>query len=649
MSNLLDQVNSPEDLKKLTLKQKNELTEELREFTLDVVSKTGGHLASNLGVVELTIALHSVFDSPKDKIIWDVGHQVYIHKILTGRKNQMHTLRQLDGLSGFPKMCESEHDSFDTGHSSTSISVALGMARARDILKQDNKVIAVIGDGALTGGMAQEALNDAGWSNTNIIVILNDNEMSISRNVGGVPMFLSKLRTKKFYTSTNRVVRNAFYKIPKVGKKIVNGVRRIKDTLKQLFLPNMYFEDIGFTYLGPVDGHNVNKIEGLLEKAKELTGPILVHVITQKGKGYKIAEDKPDKFHGISSFDLETGEKNGKSKEDYSKVFGNKLVELASKDDKIVAVTAAMADGTGLKEYVKKFPDRFFDVGIAEQHALGMVAGMAACGLKPVIPLYSSFLQRGYDQLIHDICMQSLPVVIGIDRAGIVGNDGETHQGVFDLSFLSTVPNMNILAPKDFEELRMMMDFAIGLKQPVAIRYPRGGESSFKFENHKPIELGKAEIIQEGTDLTIIAIGKMVSYAMEALETLNVGVGDSGPDDPTVGAGLVPAHPQDVGGVPQIEIINARFLKPLDIETIEKSILKTKKVITIEDNIITGGLGSAVSELIMEKDMKDIVFKKLGYPVDYIKQGNTAEIEAKYGLDKEAIAKAITSVIEYKK
>ena len=621
LSNILNQVNSPEDLKKLTLKQKNELAEELRKFTLDVVSKTGGHLASNLGVVELTIALHSVFDSPKDKIIWDVGHQVYIHKILTGRKDKMHTLRQLDGLAGFPKMNESEHDGFDTGHSSTSISVALGMARARDILKQDNKIIAVIGDGALTGGMAQEALNDAGCSQTNIIVVLNDNEMSISKNVGGVPMFLSKLRTKKFYTSTNRVVRNALYKIPKVGKGIVNGVRHIKSTVKHLFLTDMYFEEIGFTYLGPVDGHNINKVEGLLEKAKELSGPILVHVITKKGKGYKIAEDRPDKFHGVSSFDVETGEKNGKSKEDYSKVFGDKLIELAENDDKIVAVTAAMTDGTGLKEYAKKFPDRFFDVGIAEQHALGLVAGMAAYGLKPIIPLYSSFLQRGYDQLIHDICMQSLPVVIGVDRAGIVGNDGETHQGIFDLSYLPIIPNINILAPKNFEELRMMMNFAVNLRRPVAIRYPRDGESSFKFEKSKPIELGKAEIIKEGTDLTIVAIGKMVSRTMEALEILDVGA--------------------------NIEIINTRFLKPLDTETIKQSIQKTKKVITIEDNVITGGLGSIIADLIIQENMKDIKFKKLGYPDDYIKQGNTGEIEKRYGLDKETIAEEITNMIKF--
>ncbi|MCL2859429.1 MAG: 1-deoxy-D-xylulose-5-phosphate synthase [Oscillospiraceae bacterium] len=620
MSNILDQVNSPEDVKKLTLKQKNELAKNLREFTLDTVSKTGGHLASNLGVVELTIALHSVFDSPKDKIIWDVGHQVYIHKILTGRKDKMHTLRQLDGLSGFPKMNESEHDGFDTGHSSTSISVALGMARARDILKKDNKVIAVIGDGALTGGMAQEALNDAGSSKTNIIVILNDNEMSISKNVGGVPMFLSKLRTKRFYTSINRVVRNVLYKIPKVGKKIVDGVRRIKNTLKHLFLPNMYFEDIGFTYLGPVDGHNIDKVEGLLEKAKELSGPILVHVITQKGHGYKVAEDRPDKFHGISSFDVKTGKKNGTSQDDYSKVFGEKLIELATKDDKIVAVTAAMTDGTGLNEYAKKFPDRFFDVGIAEQHALGLVAGMAASGLKPIIPLYSSFLQRGYDQLIHDICMQSLPVVIGLDRAGIVGNDGETHQGIFDLSYLSTVPNINILAPKDFEELRMMMDFAMNLKQPVVIRYPRGGEGGFQFEKSKPIELGKAEIIKEGTNLTIVAIGKMVSRIMEALELLA---------DKNL----------------SIEVINVRFLKPLDSETIEKSILKTKKVIAIEDNVITGGLGSTIADLIIQKNMKDITLKKLGYPVDYIKQGNISDIEKKYGLDKETIAEIILNMI----
>ena len=473
MSQFLDKVNTPEELKKLTLKEKEILSQEIRKFILQIVSENGGHLASNLGVVELTIAIHSVFDTPKDKLIWDVGHQSYVHKILTGRKDKMNTLRKLDGLSGFPKISESEYDVFETGHSSTSVSAALGMARARDILKEDYKVIAVIGDGALTGGMAEEAMNDAGSSNSNIIVIVNDNEMSISKNVGGMSMFLSKLRSKRLYTNSNKKIKEVTAKIPCLGERLINLTKRVKDMLKQFFLPNMYFEDIGFTYLGPVDGHNIEELESIFEKAKNLQGPILVHVITQKGKGYRIAEENPDKFHGISSFNIETGEKLKKASKDYSKVFGETLVNLAEKDKKIVAVTAAMTDGTGLKEFSKKYTDRFFDVGIAEQHALCMVAGMARSGLKPVVALYSSFLQRGYDQVIHDICMQELPVVIGIDRAGIVGNDGETHQGIFDLSFLSAVPNLTVMAPKDFKEFREMIKFSINFSKPIAIRYPR--------------------------------------------------------------------------------------------------------------------------------------------------------------------------------
>jgi len=470
---VLDKVNTPEDLRKLTLAEKEKLAEEIRIFILEIVSKNGGHLASNLGVVELTIAIHSIFDTPNDKLIWDVGHQSYVHKILTGRKDKMETLRKLDGLSGFPKLSESEYDVFETGHSSTSISAAIGIARARDILKEDHQVIAVIGDGALTGGMAEEAMNDAGSSNSNIIVILNDNEMSISKNVGGMSMFLSKLRSKKLYKCSNKTIKDITSRIPYFGDRLIKLTRRIKDMLKQLFLPNMYFEDIGFTYLGPVDGHNIEELESILKKAKEHQGPVLVHVLTKKGKGYKIAEEQPSKFHGIASFDIKTGEKIKKSGKDYSKVFGETLVSLAEKDEKIVAVTAAMTDGTGLKDFSSKFPNRFFDVGIAEQHALCMVAGMARAGLKPVIALYSSFLQRGYDQVIHDICMQELPVVIGIDRAGIVGNDGETHQGIFDLSFLSTIPNLTVMAPKDFIEFEKMLEFAIGHSKPIAVRYPR--------------------------------------------------------------------------------------------------------------------------------------------------------------------------------
>ena len=616
MQNILDKVNTPEDLRKLTLEEKEKLAEDLRKFILETVSKTGGHLASNLGIVELTIALHSIFNTPKDKLIWDVGHQSYVHKILTGRKDKMSTLRKLDGLSGFPKISESEYDVFETAHSSTSISAALGIARARDVLNEEYEVIAVIGDGALTGGMAEEAMNDAGSSNSNIIVILNDNEMSISKNVGGISMFLSKLRSKKLYTASNKKIKEITMEIPYLGEKLVNLTRRVKDMLKQFFLPNMYFEDIGFTYLGPVDGHNIGKLESILEKAKGLQGPVLVHVITKKGKGYKIAEDNPSKFHGISSFNIETGEKIKKSEKDYSKVFGETLVKLAEKDEKIIAITAAMKDGTGLREFSNKYSKRFFDVGIAEQHAICMAAGMARVGLKPVVAIYSSFLQRGYDQVIHDICMQELPVVIGIDRAGIVGNDGETHQGIFDLSFLSIVPNLTILAPKDFKEFEKMLEFSINYSKPIAIRYPRGGEGKYKFEKYEDIELGKAEIIKEGKDITVLAIGKMVSRAMEAVEELENKEID-------------------------VEVINARFLNPLDKEKILESINKTKNVIIIEDNVIEGGLGTKIEELIVEEDIKEVKCVKIAYPVDFIKQGSVDEIEKRYGLDKKSIAKKI--------
>ena len=466
---------------------------------------------------------------------------------------------------GFPKISESEYDSFDTGHSSTSISVALGMARANALENKSDYVIAVIGDGSLTGGMAMEALNDAGSSNSNIIVILNDNEMSISKNVGGIPALLIKIRIKKMYKRSNNNIKNFFNKVPVIGKPIVTLAHNIKKGIKQMVIPNMYFEDIGFTYLGPVDGHNIEELEKILKQSKHLEGPILIHVMTKKGKGYKFAEETPDKFHGISSFDLKTGEPISKSKNDYSKIFGNKLIELASKDEKIVAVTAAMKDGTGLKEFANKFPNRFFDVGIAEQHAVGMIAGMAASGLKPVFSVYSSFLQRGYDQLVHDIALEQIPATICVDRAGIVGADGETHQGIFDLCFLNSIPNLVVMAPKDFKELEQMLEFAVNLNKPVIIRYPRGGEGVEKFEQHKNIELGKSEIIKEGKDLTIVAIGKMVDRAQNVAKLLAKENIDA-------------------------EVINARFLKPLDKETILKSVEKTKNVVTIEDGLIEGGL-----------------------------------------------------------
>ena len=433
---ILYKINSPEDLKKLNIEEKNKLAQEIREYVLQVVSENGGHLASNLGVVELTLALHSVFNMPKDKIIWDVGHQSYVHKIITGRREELKTIRKLNGLAGFPKTKESELDCFNTGHSSTSISAALGMARARDLKGDNNQVIAIIGDGALTGGMALEALNDAGYSQTKMMVILNDNEMSISKNVGGLNLFLSKLRTKKLYKKSNISAKKVLNNVPAIGKPIVKVVQRIKRSIKQLVIPKMFFEDIGFTYLGPVDGHNIEQLENILKLSKQVEGPVLIHVLTKKGKGYKIAEENPDRFHATSPFDIETGKTKKEKKSDYSKVFGEKLVNLAKNNEKIVAITASMKDGTGLKTFAEKFPKRFFDVGIAEQHAVTMAAGMAKAGIIPVVPIYSSFYQRAYDQVIHDVAIQNLPVIMCIDRAGLVGQDGETHQGLLDMAFL---------------------------------------------------------------------------------------------------------------------------------------------------------------------------------------------------------------------
>ena len=572
---MLEKINGVEDVKKLNTNQKKQLAEETREYILQTISKNGGHLASNLGVVELTIALHSIFNVPEDKIIWDVGHQTYTHKILTGRKEAFKKIRTKEGLAGFPKPCESEMDCFNTGHSSTSISVALGMARARDIKKKKNNIIAVIGDGALTGGMALEALNDAGSSKSKITVILNDNEMSISKNVGGVNMLLSKLRTKRLYSKTNLKMKKIINKIPKIGPFFVKLVQRIKRGIKQLVIPKMYFEDIGFTYLGPVDGHDIEKLESILKLSKQVDNPVLIHVLTKKGKGYKIAEQNPDKFHGTSAFDLKTGKPNKPKTKDYSKVFGDKLIKLAEKNNKIVAITAAMKDGTGLREFSQKFPTRFFDVGIAEQHALGLAAGLAKEGMIPIVPIYGSFYQRAYEQVIHDICLQSLPVVMCVDRAGLVGADGETHHGAFDLSFFKIIPNLTILAPKDFKELEKMLKFAVDLGKPVVIRYPRGGEAKAGFEKHEEIQLGKAEILQEGKDITIIGIGKTVASSVELAKKLKK---------------------EKI----EAEVINTRFLKPFDKETIKKSILKTKNVITLEDNTIIGGLGTQIKEIIAE-------------------------------------------------
>ncbi len=620
MENILDKVNMPKDVKKLNIKEKEQLAQEIRELILKTVSENGGHLASNLGVVELTIALHSVFDMPQDKIVWDVGHQTYVHKILTGRKDKMNTLRKMNGLAGFPKTSESEYDNFDTGHSSTSISAALGIARARDLKGENYKVLAVIGDGALTGGMALEALNDAGSSKSNLIVILNDNEMSISKNVGGIPSLLSKIRTKKLYTASNEYIKNVLDRIPVIGSPISKTLKRIKKSIKQLLIPNMFFEDIGFRYLGPVNGHNIQELEEIMKSSKEIDGPVIIHVITKKGKGYKFAEENPDMYHSTSAFNLETGKTKKVRSDDYSKIFGKKLVELAEQNEKIVAITASMKDGTGLSNFAREFPSRFFDAGIAEQHALGLAAGLAINGRTPVIPIYSSFYQRGYDQVIHDICIQNLGVVMCVDRAGIVGNDGETHQGILDLSFFKIIPNINIMAPKDFKELEDMLEFAVTLNKPIVIRYPRGGEGKNKFGKHEKIELGKAELTEEGNNLTILAIGKMVDRGYELLKKLKeIGI--------------------------EAELINVRFLKPLDSDLILKSISKTKKVITIEDNILEGGLASSIKELLIDNKIEDIKMKNFGYPNVFVKHGTVEEIEKLYGLDIDNIFKETKELI----
>lgn len=599
---MLEEINSPQDLKKLTLQQKKKLAEEIRNYIIEIVSKNGGHLASNLGIVELTIALHTVFNVPEDKIIWDVGHQCYVHKILTGRREEFKNLRKPNGLAGFPKSNESPADSFNTGHSSTSISAALGMARARDLQGKNNAVIAVIGDGALTGGMALEALNDAGYSKCKMTVILNDNEMSISPNVGGLNKFLGKLRTKKLYTTTNNLLKKQISSVPVIGKPMVVGIQRIKRAIKQLVIHKMFFEDIGFTYLGPVDGHNIEKLESILKTSKQVNGPVLIHVLTKKGKGYKFAEKNPDKFHAISPFNIENGELKTPKEKDYSKVFGEKIVELAKENSKIVAVTASMKNGTGLADFAQEFPYRFFDVGIAEQHAVTMAAGMAKEGMIPFVPIYSSFYQRAYDQVIHDVAMQNLPVIMCVDRAGIVGADGETHQGTLDMAFFRLVPNLTIMAPKDFNEFEDMLEFAVGLNKPVVIRYPRGGEDAdVKFKSHAKIELGKAEVLHEvknlenpNKEVTIIAIGKTVSEAVKLADRMQ----------------------KEEGITP--EIINARFLKPFDSEKMIQSIQRTKNVITIEDGTVINGLATTVKELIVDNNIQNVKFKSYAYPDKFI-------------------------------
>ena len=617
---IINRINNNRDLKKLNYKEKIELTNEIRKYLVETISKTGGHLASNLGVVELTIALESVFDLPKDKIIWDVGHQSYVHKIINGRREKVKKIRQFGHISGFPKTKESDTDCFNTGHSSTSISAALGMAIARDIKKEDYNIIAVIGDGALTGGMALEALNHVGSIKKKMIIILNDNEMSISKNISGMNELLTNLRLKKRYRKSNNKLKKIISSVPLIGQYLTYIIKKIKKTLKQLFIPGMYFEEIGLKYIGPIDGHNIEELEAIFKKAKNIDEPVLIHVITKKGKGYKFAEESPEQYHGVSPFNIDTGVVPSNNKT-YSEVFGNKLCELAKENKKIVAITAAMKDGTGLSRFSEMFKERFYDVGIAEQHALTLAAGIAKNGMIPVVSIYSSFYQRGFDQVIHDICTQNLHVVMCVDRAGCVGSDGETHQGLFDLSFFKIIPNIVILAPKNFKELELMLEYAIKIKKPIVIRYPRGGEKKNHFTT-TPIKFATLEKLKDGKDISIIAIGNMVSRAMDVATIL---------------------EKQNI----MCDVINIRFLKPIDETAILESIKKTKIIITIEDNTIIGGLSSSIKELIVNNNLNNIKIKSYAYPDKFIEHGTVDELEKKYKLDIQSIINDINKEVNH--
>jgi len=622
LGNLLDAINGPEDLKHLSISQLEKLAGEIRELLVHTVSRTGGHLAPNLGVVELTIALHRVFNSPKDKIIWDVGHQAYVHKILTGRRDKFGTLRQLNGLSGFPKRGESSHDAFGTGHSSTSISAALGFALARDLAGEKHEVLAVIGDGSLTGGQAYEALNHAGHLGVNLTVILNDNEMSISKNVGAMSEYLAKVRSDPTYSKVKHDVEYLLKRIPAIGESVAKTVERLKDSLKYLIVPGVIFEELGFTYIGPIDGHNISLLTEVLQKSKNINGPVLVHVITCKGKGYGPAESSADRFHGVGPFCVESGEviKNG-DKPSYTAVFGEALLGIAEQNSAVVAITAAMPDGTGLKKFAQKYPKRFFDVGIAEQHAITLAAGMAADGLRPVVTMYSTFLQRGYDQILHDVCLQNLPVVFAIDRAGIVGEDGATHQGVFDLSFLRHIPNLTIMAPKDENELRHMLYTAVKMDGPVAIRYPRGSGLGVAIdEPMKQLPLGLAEELRTGKDVVLLAAGAMVAPSLAASDLLAA---------------------QGISAW----VINARFIKPLDEQLIRSLARSVGVIVTVEDNILAGGFGSAVLEYINSQSLNWVKLLRLGMPDTFIKHGSRAELFAKYHLDAEGIASNVATYL----
>lgn len=619
---LLQKIDGPQSLKGFSIQQLIELAGEIRAFLLNSVAQTGGHLAPNLGVVELTLALHAAFDSPRDKIIWDVGHQSYIHKMITGRLERFGTLRQYGGLSGFPRPDESIHDAFATGHSSTSISAAVGLAKARDLRGETHKVVAVIGDGSMTGGMAFEALNHLGQMQTDLLVVLNDNEMSISKNVGALSRYLTRLKLSPRLRKIKSEVEELLHRIPRVGKMTIHHLRKLENILNYLVIPGMFFEELGITYVGPIDGHNLTELKKSFEHVKSMRKPVLLHVLTVKGKGYPLAEKNPQKFHGTGPFQLTNGENLGTSAAglSYTEVFGKTMVDLAKQDRRIVAITAAMTEGTGLLEFSKLYPDRFMDVGIAEQHAVTMAAGLAKGGLRPVVAIYSTFLQRAYDQILHDICLQKLPVVLMLDRAGLVGQDGPTHHGVFDFSYLRHIPNLTIMAPKDEEEFKNMLYTALQAEGPVAIRYPkRTGMNQPGAIAYQRLPIGKGEVLRTGKDLAIVAVGAVVKNVLKAANRLR----DDGLD---------------------CTVVNARFVKPLDDALLFNLATTYSHLVIVEENVVAGGFGSAVLEWLSVQNLGDTRVKILGLPDQFISQGSNEELLHECGLDVEGICGAVHSL-----
>ena len=617
---ILDKITKPNDIKRLSKEEYPVLAQEIRDFILQNVSQTGGHLASNLGTVELTMALHLVLDFPVDKLIWDVGHQSYTHKILTGRKEEFRHLREYGGMSGFPKMEESACDCFNTGHSSTSISAALGFAEAKEIMGTDESVVAVIGDGALSGGLAYEALNNMARLKSSMVVVLNDNEMSISENVGGMSKYLNKIRSGQAYNDFKAGVEKSILNLPIAGHTLALSVKRSKDSIKHLLVPGMFFEDMGITYIGPIDGHDIQQMVESLVSAIELQRPVVVHVKTIKGKGYRYAEKHPCYFHGIAPFDLETGKVlEKKEKPAYTDIFARKILNQAEKDQKLIAITAAMAEGTGLKRFRETYPDRFFDVGIAEQHAVTFAAGLAAAGMHPVVAVYSSFLQRAYDQILHDVCLQNLHVVFAIDRSGLVGADGDTHQGTFDISYLSEIPNMTILAPKNRYELEQVLDYAFACEGPVAIRYPRGTACELWRDQQAPIEYGKSEILHAGEEIAILAVGNMLTEAQVACDRLR----ERGKD---------------------VTLVNARFVKPLDKAGIRELCTTHRVLCTMEENVYQGGYGEAVGAYLKEEGL-DITFLPIAIQDQFVEHGSVQELRKMLHIDGKSVADRIIKVI----